>query len=207
MPATPTMSSPSLPVTGKRDQPVSSRSTRAETGADTWLVPGHLRLDELDTATELRLASSDEYSTISGLILEDLGRTAVVGDEVHVEARREVVSDGHHGSEGDGPDVRAGDADEDAQPSGDHEAPGRPGDPSEHDREHDREHRYLPVSVRLTVEAVERHVPSAVRVEVLDLMSDLEALEIDTGSDPDGSDAARGDATDRTAGSRTEAGR
>ena len=28
-----------------------------------------------------RCASSDEYSTISGLILEDLGRTAVVGDE------------------------------------------------------------------------------------------------------------------------------
>src|SRR6478609_1712444 len=178
-----------------------------ETGADTWLVPGHLRLDELDTATELRLASSDEYSTISGLILEDLGRTAVVGDEVHVEARREVVSDGHHGSEGDGADVRSGDVHENAEPAGDHEAPGRSGDPGEPDREHDREHRHLPVSVRLTVEAVERHVPSAVRVEVLDLMSDLEALDIDPGSDPDGSDAAGGDATDRTAGSRTEAGR
>jgi len=46
-----------------------------------------------------------------------------------------------------------------------------------------------------------------VRVEVLDLMSDLEALDIDPGSDPDGSDAAGGDATDRTAGSRTESGR
>ena len=41
-----------------------------ETGPDTWVVPGHLRLDELDTATELRLQGSDEYSTISGLILE-----------------------------------------------------------------------------------------------------------------------------------------
>ena len=174
-----------------------------ETGADTWLVPGHLRLDELDTATELRLASSDEYSTISGLILEDLGRTAVVGDEVHVEARREVVSDGHHGSEGDGADVRSGDVHENAEPSGDHEAPGRSGDPREPDREHDREHRHLPVSVRLTVEAVERHVPSAVRVEVLDLMSDLEALDI--GSDH-GSDAAGGDATDRTAGSKKTPG-
>jgi hypothetical protein len=33
------------------------------------------------------------------------------------------------------------------------------------------------VSVRLTVEAVERHVPSSVRIEVLDLMSDLESLD------------------------------
>ena len=62
-----------------------------ERRADTWVVPGHLRLDELDTATELRLTSSDGYSTISGLILEALGRTAVVGDKVQLEARREVV--------------------------------------------------------------------------------------------------------------------
>jgi len=43
---------------------------------------------------------------------------------------------------------------------------------------------------------VERHVPSWVRVEVLDLMSDLESLDVDSAPD----DAAGTDAT-------TEAGR
>ena len=38
MPATPTMSSPSVPVTGKRDQPVSSSSTRRLTGSSACTV-------------------------------------------------------------------------------------------------------------------------------------------------------------------------
>jgi hypothetical protein len=135
-------------------------------------VPGHLRLDELDSATELHLTSSDEYSTLSGLILEHLGRTAVVGDEARIEARREVVPERHlHPAEGH-PDA---DAD---TPAGDLLESDHA---DRHDRadRHDPERRHLPVSVRLTVEAVERHVPSSVRVEVLDLLSDLEALEGD----------------------------
>ncbi len=174
-----------------------------EAGIDTWVVPGHLRLDELDTATELRLASSDEYSTISGLILEDLGRTAVVGDEVQVEARREVVPERHAAdpdeSDGAGDPGDPGDLAEPRDPGG--ATVGSPADGGDHEPER----RHLPVSVRLTVEAVERHVPSSVRVEVLDLMSDLEAL--DSGSDVDGAGASGGDATDRTADTRTEAGR
>jgi hypothetical protein len=46
------------------------------------------------------------------------------------------------------------------------------------------------VSVRLTVEAVERHVPSSVRVEVLDLMADLQALDTDPAADA-GTEAGR----------------
>jgi CBS domain containing-hemolysin-like protein len=127
-----------------------------ETSTDTWRVPGQLRLDEIDTATDLRLASSDEYSTISGLILEDLGRTAVVGDEVLLQARQEITPERH------GDDGSASVTDDPVEAREDHQEP---------------EGRHLPVSVRLTVEAVERHVPSSVRIEVLDLMSDLESLD------------------------------
>ena len=144
-----------------------------ETSADTWSVPGHLRLDELDTATDLRLESSDEYSTISGLILADLGRTALVGDEVHLVARRESAPDRHAG---DGDDSKDG------------SVPGEAVDAREH--HHEPESRHLPVSVCLTVEAVERHVPSSVRVEVLDLMSDLQALDTDRAADA-GTEAGR----------------
>src|SRR4051794_23920713 len=81
---------------------------------------------------------------------------AVVGDQVNLEARREVVPERHLGE----------------QPN----AAAEPEDHGSRDHAHEPEARHLPVSVRLTVEAVERHVPSSVRVEVLDLMSDLESL-------------------------------
>ena len=141
-----------------------------EAGPDAWVVPGHLRLDELDTATELRLESSDEYSTISGLILEHLGRTAVVADELVVDARREVATERHH---------RSADAFHDASDDGSASVASSPVAVDEggsdgrgeregvRERDHDElERRDLPVSVRLTVEAVERHVPSSVRVQV-----------------------------------------
>lgn len=150
-----------------------------ETSSDSWSVPGHLRLDELDTATDLRLESSDEYSTISGLILADLGRTALVGDEVHLVARRETAPD-RHPSDGD---------DSIGDDSNDESLPSEPVDAREH--HHETESRHLPVSVRLTVEAVERHVPSSVRVEVLDLMSDLQALDTDRATDDAGTEAGR----------------
>ena len=179
-----------------------------EAGTDTWVVPGHLRLDELDTATELRLASSDGYSTISGLILEDLGRTAVVGDEVQVEARREVVPERHAAdpdeSDGAGEPRDLADPTDPTDPTDPGAATvGSPADGGDHD--HEPERRHLTVSVRLTVEAVERHVPSSVRVEVLDLMSDLEAL--DSGRTFADEGDAGDDATDRSADARTEAGR
>ena len=72
-------------------------------GPDAWVVPGHLRLDELDTATGVRLTATDEYSTISGLILQHLGRTAQIGDVVDAEGRREIDNDEHHrGDDGRG---------------------------------------------------------------------------------------------------------
>jgi CBS domain containing-hemolysin-like protein len=167
-----------------------------DAGDDAWLAPGHLRLDELDTATGLRLESGDEYSTLSGLVLERLGRTAVAGDVVAVEARREVA-DRRHEASADATGHRT-DATEVTVVTGAPDAAGSEGSPvadgpgpdderHTHDARGDRddhEPRRLPVPVRVTVEAVERHVPSSVRVEVLDLMSDLEALSGDADGDP-----------------------
>ncbi|MBC9821824.1 hemolysin family protein [Terrabacter sp. MAHUQ-38] len=151
-----------------------------EAGPDAWFVPGHLRLDELDTATELRLESSDEHTTMSGLILEHLGRTAVVADELVVEARREVVTERHHRSDDASHDASPDAPDDGRASAASDPATGRDDDsdsPRERaigrERDHDDlERRHLPVSVRLTVEAVERHVPSRVRVEVQGLMRD-----------------------------------
>ena len=119
-------------------------------GPDAWVVPGHLRLDELDTATGVRLTATDEYSTISGLILEQLGRTARVGDVVEADGRRETDRDGDRRHQVGA--ARTEDAD---------------------DRHSPRPH----VTVRLTVGAVDRHVPAAVRVEVIDLLSRLALLD------------------------------
>ncbi|GAA1966553.1 hemolysin family protein [Terrabacter lapilli] len=130
-----------------------------EAGPDCWVVPGHLRLDELDTATELRLTSSDSHTTISGLMLELLGRTAVVGDEARLEARRDLVPDGRTDGAGDGRQQAAG--------SG-------PATLGRGDDEPEGRHRT--VSVQLTVESVARHVPSTVRVQVLHALPDPDAL-------------------------------
>ncbi|HET7802073.1 MAG TPA: CNNM domain-containing protein [Humibacillus xanthopallidus] len=150
-------------------------------GPDAWVVPGHLRLDELDTATGLRLTATDEYSTISGLILEQLGRTAQVGDVVEADGRRET----------DRESDRETDSTSDSETSGatQHESD-RAAD-SDHHRREDTDDHHSPrphVTVRLTVGAVDRHVPASVRVEVLDLMSELERL--DESSDPAADSAA-----------------
>jgi CBS domain containing-hemolysin-like protein len=124
------------------------------TAPDEWLVPGHVRLDELEAATDVQLTSGDEHATLSGLILERLGRTARLADVVETDARREVVADRRHVLH---PDAEAGEVARDsAEPE-------------------DAELRRVHVTVRLTVEAVARHVPATVRVAVLDLMDDLEA--------------------------------
>ena len=147
-------------------------------GPDAWVVPGHLRLDELDTATGVRLTATDEYSTISGLILEDLGRTAQVGDVVEVQGRREVDTDDHH--HGDLASTSASERDDRTDES---------------DRRDDRRddsddhHTGRPhVTVRLTVHAVDRHVPASVRVEVLDLLGELELLDENANATDDGPD-------------------
>lgn len=117
------------------------------TDDDTWLVPGHLRLDEIEAQTGVELASDDEYSTVSGLVLASLGRTPVSGDLVEAPARRRPpephdraeARTAHHGHQGQAAGIDA------ASPSDD--APQQ-------------------VTVQITVTAVDRHVPSAVRLHV-----------------------------------------
>jgi CBS domain containing-hemolysin-like protein len=51
-------------------------------GDTKWLVPGRMRLDEIEDATGVALPEDDAYDTVSGLVLHRLGRTAETGDEI-----------------------------------------------------------------------------------------------------------------------------
>lgn len=50
----------------------------------SWEVPGRMRIDELEQATGVALADGDDYDTVSGLVLDQLGRTALPGDVMSV---------------------------------------------------------------------------------------------------------------------------
>jgi CBS domain containing-hemolysin-like protein len=59
----------------------------------SWLVPAGLRIDEVADATGVELPTSELYDTLSGLVLQRLGRMARVGDEVELAgARLRVVA-------------------------------------------------------------------------------------------------------------------
>ncbi|SEG77337.1 Hemolysin, contains CBS domains [Nonomuraea solani] len=49
-----------------------------------WEVPGRLRLDEVERATGVSLPESDDYDTLAGLVLAELGRMPNPGDTVTV---------------------------------------------------------------------------------------------------------------------------
>lgn len=51
---------------------------------DSWLVPGILRPDELMIQTKIELPDEGPYETLGGLIMNELGRIPVYGDEVEV---------------------------------------------------------------------------------------------------------------------------
>ncbi len=59
-------------------------------GDGAWDVPGTLRLDEVERATDIRLPESEDYETIAGLILARLGRMSEQGDEVVVEVMPQI---------------------------------------------------------------------------------------------------------------------
>lgn len=59
-------------------------------GPGAWVVPARLRLDEVAARTGLLLHAADPFETVSGLVLEVLGRTPVVGDGIEVEATSEA---------------------------------------------------------------------------------------------------------------------
>ncbi|MET9227667.1 hemolysin family protein [Lentzea sp. NPDC003310] len=59
---------------------------------DDWLVPGRMRLDEVEDATGVELPADDAYDTVSGLVLHQLGRVAEAGDEIEMDGVRLVVT-------------------------------------------------------------------------------------------------------------------
>jgi CBS domain containing-hemolysin-like protein len=54
----------------------------------SWVVPALWRVDEITDITGFELPESDEYDTLSGLILASLGRVPEPGDVVEVPGRR-----------------------------------------------------------------------------------------------------------------------
>ncbi|MDT0201582.1 hemolysin family protein [Nocardioides sp. AE5] len=59
-----------------------SRARQRRDGA--WSLSGLLRPDEVEDVTGIDLPVSDDYDTIAGLVLRELGRIPVAGDEVEV---------------------------------------------------------------------------------------------------------------------------
>lgn len=61
-------------------------------GADSWVVSGQLRADEVTEQTGFRMPDGD-YETIAGLILERLGKIPAAGDSADVDGWRLTVTE------------------------------------------------------------------------------------------------------------------
>ncbi len=49
-----------------------------------WQLPARMRIDEVATMTDVTLPEKEDYDTLSGLVMHQLGRMAQVGDRVSV---------------------------------------------------------------------------------------------------------------------------
>jgi CBS domain containing-hemolysin-like protein len=63
-------------------------------GEGLWVVPARWRIDEVAEATGVHLPESDDYETVSGLVMARLGRIPVVGDVAVVELPHRIDHDG-----------------------------------------------------------------------------------------------------------------
>jgi CBS domain containing-hemolysin-like protein len=72
-----------------RDEDDPAEPTAERVTDHEWLVPARWRLDEVDDATGIALPDSPLYETLSGLVLQRLGRTAQPGDQLTVELQTE----------------------------------------------------------------------------------------------------------------------
>jgi magnesium and cobalt exporter, CNNM family len=68
--------------------------TTPEQGTDgSWVVPARLRIDEVADQTGIQLPEDDAYETVSGLVLQRLGRIPRAGDEVTVTLAAHSLDD------------------------------------------------------------------------------------------------------------------
>ncbi|WP_427884959.1 hemolysin family protein [Kribbella sp. GL6] len=63
-------------------------------GDGSWVVPARWRLDEVAEATGVPLPESDDYETVSGLVMARLGRIPDIGDSLVVELPPRIDHDG-----------------------------------------------------------------------------------------------------------------
>ncbi|HEY3557511.1 MAG TPA: hemolysin family protein [Kribbella sp.] len=63
-------------------------------GDGSWVVPARWRLDEVAEATGVHLPDSDDYETVSGLVMARLGRIPAIGDSLVVDLPQRIDHDG-----------------------------------------------------------------------------------------------------------------
>lgn len=73
------------------DEDDEEESPATERADGTWVLPANLRLDEVQKFTSIDLPQSEDYDTLSGLVLKTLGRVVEVGDVAEISW---VVRDG-----------------------------------------------------------------------------------------------------------------
>ena len=71
------------PIRDEDDLPEPAPARQAD---GSWIVPARWRIDEVADATGVPLPEADEYDTISGLVMAELGRVPQVGDSVSLES-------------------------------------------------------------------------------------------------------------------------
>lgn len=77
-----------------RDEDDLPETSPVQGGDGSWVLPARWRLDEVEEATGLALPESDDYETVSGLVMARLGRIPVVGDEIILELPHRLDHEG-----------------------------------------------------------------------------------------------------------------
>lgn len=80
-------------VVGQIWDEVDVHEEQAEARSDgSWELAARLRMDEVEDITNIELPEDEDYDTLSGLVMDTLGRMAEVGDELDVvwESRNET---------------------------------------------------------------------------------------------------------------------
>jgi CBS domain containing-hemolysin-like protein len=77
-----------------RDEDDLPESDLIDNGDGSWILPARWRLDEVAEATGISLPEDEDYDTVSGLVMAQLGRIPVVGDELVITLPQRFDHDG-----------------------------------------------------------------------------------------------------------------